>query len=347
MKDYIQMTNDVFSKIEEQKAAAKKRNLKLKKAGAAAGCLCAAAVIAVAVFASPRSDPGANVSTENVSGTVSASSNDLTTTTQSSNPHSVSGSDNTEVSSPGGPETSSPGGPDVSSPGTSTQPPDNRPEELPQHTADRLPLVVHDGRLYIYSAEYTGERNQEIKKLFETCLGRTTGNTDDDMTEAELVRCENLTSDLRGEVYTLKGYPESFRLCVVLDGQDRTIILEALVNAGIVKGSQLFEDMLGLSNKAGVFCWEGGDISDVKPADDDFERFMDALNEGRFESIEEICPDLYKRSDATIYMKLEDGTFFRLRLYAGGYVVYPVAGLSQYVIKLSPDVFDPVFNALQ
>ena len=237
--------------------------------------------------------------------------------------------------------------------------------ELPTNTDgvefDMIGLFIYQGRIYTQAAWYYNDDAQYIKEnLVGERIGFAKGNINEWSTQDEYAT--EFAGSAHGYVYTVKGYDESFRLCMTEsytddDGNDIQWVnfYERLNGIGLGHGHNLFEDRLHLSDNWSHVKYQRNDdwhysrnnFNDLTGVtDDDIAVFINAMYDGMFENVHETFDinDFYKNGNQThLYVYMNDGTVIELRLFEGGYVGYQHLGW--YFVKIPGEAFDTVFNA--
>lgn len=220
---------------------------------------------------------------------------------------------------------------------------------------DMIGLVVYKGGIYTQAESYYGEEAEAMQSLVGERLGRASGSIDEWSTQDEYA--EEFASTYEGDVYSVKGYDEDFRLCVCQyiesdGGRMRWIqFLERLNGIELTCGADLFEDRLRIGGRISSVQyqshedWNMGrnafyDLEDMQA----LEPFLAELDAGEFENLWLTDRDFYRSgANAHLYLRLEDGTTVELRLAEGGYAGYQHLGW--YFVKMPGAAFDAVFEA--
>ena len=343
MKNYHEMANDVFRRAEEERQAIRRKH----RVAAATGIpvLCTALALAITFWPkasqSPQTDPvhldqsqSAVMSKPNMTEpTVSFGQLPETQTNQS-----------------------------TYSPQTQTDallhiPAIELPEPVDNVELDMIGLVVYKGGIYTQAADYYRSDAEALRGLVGTFLGRAVGNIDEWTSQDEYA--EEFASTLVGDVYTVNGYSPDFRICVVaetLDADGTPIqwmqILERLNGIDVSTGADLYANRLHMEGRiTGIRCQSFEDWDNARTifrpleAADSMDAFLEALNDGELQYVYEDDHYFYRntRSQAFLYLELDDGTAIPLRLIEGGWVGY--GPMPWYFVQLPTEVFDPVFEA--
>lgn len=165
------------------------------------------------------------------------------------------------------------------------------------------------------------------------------------------------------EIYTLKGYPSSFRLCAYRAIEEESgvtseelLILENLHGITLKTGKDLLEDRLRIPGN-----WKKAEIQSAMAGEENppvreipaelteaflkemcRSPFIDIKKKGRASNV-----DFHDEHETLAYIgfTMEDGTRAAFYLMDGGYVAY--YGLSQYPIQVSGQVFFDILQACQ
>lgn len=209
--------------------------------------------------------------------------------------------------------------------------------------SDMIGFFIYGGRMYTQTTIYAdsslrGER-----------LCTVTGDIDEWSGADEYVEG---ASSVAGDVYAVKGYDTSFRLC--MDGPDGLIeFYECLSGLALQSGQDLFGDLLRIENYVGAYY----------ALDADWENDIDARHEldpgslDVFISLLLVSPmqdwgygsengDIYDYGydEAHLYLELADGSVVPLRLFENGCVKYD-GGAARVCAYMPGAIFDAVFEA--
>ncbi len=224
-------------------------------------------------------------------------------------------------------------------------------------TADMLAFFLYDGRMYTQLSSNTGEVGLDMVGDY---VNTATGLIDEWTPEDGYV---DLAGSIGGDFYTVKGYDPEFMLCMKREytyeyenesEAERKYDVDLFVaDSGITlgKGSDIYDDRLHLAgNYAEVKSetrdsWYYGNknVSTVAPESYGIaDRFIEALNAAEvlpFESIphSENSSPYDDKEIYHVYFIKNDGVEVWLRLFKGGYVVYP--GIRDVCVQLPDDVF--------
>lgn len=223
-------------------------------------------------------------------------------------------------------------------------PPDPMPEAPdPGVAVDMVGFFIYNGRLYTQTGQYAAI------SLRDGYVCTVTGDIDEWSGADEYVEG---ASSVAGDVYAVKGYDTSFRLC--MDGPDGLIeFYECLSGLALQSGQDLFGDLLRIENYVGAYY----------VLDADWENDIDARHEldpgslDVFISLLLVSPmqdwgrdsengDIFGHgfAEAHLYFTLSDGTTVPLRLFENGCVMYD--GSAARVCAYMPGaIFDAVFEA--
>ena len=243
------------------------------------------------------------------------------------------------------------------------------PEASDNAVLDMIGLVVYQGGIYTQtgSGSYYGESAQKIEALVGEYLGYATGTLNEWSTRNEYA--QEFASTYTGEVYAVKGYDTSFRVCIRQEvaGEDGKPvlwieILDRLNGITISKGKDVFEDRLHLKGRVVAIQWQahedwnynGGNIQDAPFGQDTWDSFLDAVDQGEFinmwmpnESFYENHPNssIFDTPNQThLILTMEDGTKVKLSLIEGGYVGYEATGW-WYFVQIPGETFDAIYDA--
>jgi hypothetical protein len=240
--------------------------------------------------------------------------------------------------------------------------------ELPNHTngieMDMIGLFVYKGRIYTQTAWYYDEEASAISGLVGERLGYAKGNINEWSKQDDYA--VEFAGSAAGDVYSVRGYDQSFRLCMkgsYTDDNGTAVhyinFYENLTHIGLTFGSDFFGGRLQLSENWKYVKYQKHDngnnalddnyvFNDLEGvADEDIAMFIRELYSGNFESAYHSNPDIYTDSKQQAHLKfyMDDNTVIEIRLIEGGYAGYHHLGWS--FVKMPSDTFDLIFNACQ
>lgn len=213
-------------------------------------------------------------------------------------------------------------------------------------TFDMAGFFIHDGRMYVQTGE-TAPAGLRGSYVFTP-----TGQIDEWSGAEEYVEG---ASSVGGDVYTVEGYDESFRLCLA-DGSGTFSLYDCLGGVTLKTGADLFETRLHLESR-----WESvsflpdeawqNNQTDYRPlalTDGEIEAFLSLLMAASMQdwSAGSENGDIFEQGFAQAHLRftLTDGTSVSLRLFENGCVTY--GGSAARVCAYLPgDIFDTVFAA--
>ena len=244
----------------------------------------------------------------------------------------------------------------------------------PNVEACRVATLVYKGR--IYTIEGTEISLEEGKVLMDKKLGVTwdlINEIRDDGTSAGYVDLESLKDFASfgegDEVYTVKGYDESFRLITYTKNEYGEFInlWECLNDFILVDGSDIFGKMNIKDNLESVTWetfnnWNYGNINEKEVIiNDTLNNFIDAMYKGipysledeelrkslfdkesNYDSIEDYF-DSNEERQKFMFLKMKDGTKVEIRLFRNGYIYY--SGLN-FAFKIDEEAFNNMWNIL-
>lgn len=215
--------------------------------------------------------------------------------------------------------------------------------------ADMLAFFIYQGRCYLqydwidHGSDLVGEK-----------VGTATGLIDE-WTPAE--GYVELAGSVSGDFYTVRGFAPAFLLCMKEEGNAVQLFV---CNNGITlyRGSELFEDRLGLSDGLKAVTYEDEDSWYDGEEDihilhnlDAVKTLIAAMDEAAFQLSDQA--DLYEeKKDGGlskelyhVYCKLDNGVTVTLRLFQGGYVTF--TGLPDACVQVPEATFDAFLAALK
>lgn len=244
----------------------------------------------------------------------------------------------------------------------------------PNIQAYRIATLVYKGR--IYTTQSVGFPLEVGKELIDKKIGVTwdlMSEIQDNGTSAGYIDLEALkdfASISEGdEVYTAKGYDESFRLITYTKNEygEYINLWECLNDFILADGSDVFGMMNIKENLVSVTWesfnnWNNGIIEEKEiTIDDTVNSFIDSMYKGTPYSLEdeslrnelfdkesnysseEDYADINEESQKFIFLKMKDGTKAEIRLFKSGYIYY--SGLN-FAFKLDEESFNNMWNKL-
>lgn len=232
--------------------------------------------------------------------------------------------------------------------------------ELPEKSniqADMVGLIVYKGKIYTQGESFQVEKASEINNLVGNRLGYAKGNIDEWSKQEEYD--EEFAGTVSGDVYTVNGYSEDFRICIkgsYEDDEGKVVdyihFYENLNGIGLNTGKDLFGDRLKLEgNWDNVKYlthenWNNGwtdynylDLSNITEID--INKFIQELYRGEF--VDLTYKDIYDKPNHHLFIYMKDNTRVELRLFEGGYVGYQPLGW--YFVKMPRETFDKLYEA--
>jgi hypothetical protein len=194
-------------------------------------------------------------------------------------------------------------------------------------------VLVYEGNVYTRSDTGTGIETDAAEALLDQNLG-TAKNLFETSSE--------IRSNLKGDVYSLKGYGTDFRLCVKQVNRNDAggtgyayEILERLNGISLSVGSDLFEYRLHLSELTEHAFYETAD-SRTKIERETWNDVLDAMDSAAFTALTESG-----EVNARLVLTMKDGTEVRLILTEGGYVGYE--NLDGYFVKIPEETINKLY----
>lgn len=232
--------------------------------------------------------------------------------------------------------------------------------ELPKESNasfDMIGLVVYKGNIYTQAERFIGESAEKVDSLVGKRLGYAKGNIDE--WSKQEAYAEEFAGTAIGDVYTVNGYNEDFRICIKgsykEDGKEEVEYIEFYENLNGISlntGKDLFGDRLKIEGNYDYIKyltqdnWDNGwpnynylDLKDITQVDID--SFIKELYNGEFVSMEN--SNIYDNPSHHIFVYMKDKTRVELRLFEGGYVGYQALGW--YFVKMPGDIFEKIYSA--
>ena len=220
------------------------------------------------------------------------------------------------------------------------------PEPMPEaasgyYAADMIGFFIRGGRMYTQTAQ-----SVDISLLGDY-LFSPTGDIDEWSGSDEYVEG---ASSVAGEVYTVRGYDEGFRLALVSGGTAE--LYDSLGGRTLTCGADLFESCLHVENYVGAYCvadadWEQETARRRELDAGALEPFIATLlaspmqNWGHDGENGDIYS--YGYAEAHLYLTLADGTTVPLRLFENGCVKYD-GSAARFCAYMPGAIFDEVFS---
>ena len=231
-------------------------------------------------------------------------------------------------------------------------------------------LFLYQGRVYRNTSLYRGDEAAAISGLIGEKVGYATGNTDGWYAQDE--SAERFPGTARGDVYSVIGHDDWYRLCMKesytdSDGNrtERVWFFEHLDDYGMTNGYDLFvfRNIMEIYNGE-ILSRNWSHVKYVRHTnwdsthpsnyiyrdlagitDEEISMFLYEVLLGQFEYVYETAGnDFYQRNhQAHLYIYMDDNTVVELRLLEGGYVGY--GHLAWYFVKIPGEAFDLIFNA--
>ncbi len=228
---------------------------------------------------------------------------------------------------------------------------------------DMIGAVVYNGNVYT-QAEYIECNDEEKTKYVNEFLG-TASNTITEGNTSYNEFDDELESNVPGDVYSVNGYSEDFRICIPKMHENSTFIafFENLNGITLYYGRDLYgEERLNLKdNYKSIFYQSNFDwlfslnnynnISDVIQ-NEEIDDFVDALYEAPFVEVnvenEKEYLEFYENKERLhLYFKMNDESTVEISLFEGGFVRYDnsVSGIVGCLVKIDNPIFEKVFEA--
>ncbi|MBQ5561315.1 MAG: hypothetical protein IIT46_16295 [Lachnospiraceae bacterium] len=243
--------------------------------------------------------------------------------------------------------------------------------ELPDSSdigaADVIGLIVYQGHIFTQAEIYLGEDAHRIESLVGEYIGTAKGNIEAWSSQDDYA--EELASTISGEVYSVNGYDDSFRICIKAEREDENQnrvlwigFYDCLNGITLTTGRDLFDERLHIIERTAAVQWQShndwnyglGNIQNTDINEDVWNEFWNAVNDCGV--INTWSPDnnmsdptsnhetIYdNQNQAHLILTMNDETVVRIRLFEGGYVGYgPLGG---YLVRIPEDVFNPLYDA--
>jgi hypothetical protein len=219
-------------------------------------------------------------------------------------------------------------------------------------SADMIGLIVYKGN--IYTQTDTQIAPEQAAALVGEKLGRTKGNIDEWSSQDEYAT-EFASSIGEGDVYSVKGYDETFRIMVYgeREGQVWAEFYECMNGITVTSGQDVF-DKLKLAGHVQAAVWEtyeswnnGSHVYRSLPLAEPLDDFITALNAAKpieQKLLQEKLNIFNSVEQKFLLLQLDDHTEIRLRLFKGNYVMYHNAHV---FFQMDEQVFAALWNSLE
>lgn len=226
---------------------------------------------------------------------------------------------------------------------------------------DMIAFIIYKDKMYERTESFKGQKVIEINNLVGNKVGYAKGDIEEcfNLEECDEEFPKDFSGSVSGNVYTVNGYSEDFRICIKGNYKDDNgnIIeyidfYENLYGIGLNVGKDLFEDRLNLKgnwHNVKYFThheWISGwpdynclDLTNIMKSDID--KFIQELNSSEFVDLTD--KNIYDNTNRHLYIYMKDNTSVKLKLLEGGYVGYEE--LNGYFVKMPGAIFDKLYEA--
>lgn len=319
MKNYDEMANDVFRRIDEYKVEQKRKRRVITRAVSSLGCVCLVAFMGFGVWQSGILGPP-DVIGHNESDDTSLNTPIITEYAIYTNAIKL-------------------------------------PENTSDVEMDMIGCLVYKGKVYTQSTDFYTYDSAIAEQLVGEYVGEAKGTLDEWSSQEDWAT--EFASTYSGSVYKVNGYSEDFRLCIYMNSGDEQWLqfLDNYDGIGLNTGADLFEERLHIiGNVESVtykthYDWNKGDTSIYQDLTDvteeQFKDFLTELCNSPFELIDHINNSNFYQAETQghLYLNMKDGTLVELRLIEGGYV--GCQSLGWIFVKMPSELFDAVLAACQ
>lgn len=230
------------------------------------------------------------------------------------------------------------------------------PLELPETGSDvaacMTAFVIYSDRIYSES-QTLSSAEADFGGLLGDYLFTASGNIDEWSGTGDYV---DGSGSVGGDVYTVKGYDSSFRLCIPSEDGELLQLFDCLNGITLSAGAELYGERLRLAESWTALeyqthgDWNAGENRFLKPelTGEQIAAFLDELYAADFERWDAGSEngDIYdlELEQAHLYFRLSDGTTVELRLFENGRVKYDPLP-DRVLADVSGAAFDAVFAA--
>lgn len=246
------------------------------------------------------------------------------------------------------------------------------PKETGNAQACSIAWFIYQGRGYTGASFYLKEQAQYIREnLVGEKIGYAIGNIRPDRIKDKVITQDDyaipFAGNIEGDVYTVKGYDESFRLCMMggyTDDDGKYVewvnFFENVSGITLTYGSDLFADRLHLLDRwESALCENENLVSDdgiyyridivysdlVSVSNKDITAFVKELYSGTFAfGVDDPSFFGYNHKPKRLNFYMNDGTITQLFLYEGGYAMYQNMW-GWYYVEMPGKAFDRIYNA--
>lgn len=233
----------------------------------------------------------------------------------------------------------------------------NLPENTLEEAASMIGCLVYKGKVYTQSADFYTYDSAIAEQLVGEYVGKAKGTLDEWSSQEDWAT--EFASTYSGSVYKVNGYSEDFRLCIYVNsGNEQWLrFFDNYDGIGLNTGADLFEKRLHVTgNVESVtykthYDWNEGDTSNYHDltgvTEEQFEDFLTELCNSPFERIDHINNSNFYQAETQghLYLNMKDGTLVELRLIEDGYV--GCQSLGWILVKMPGELFDAVLAACQ
>ncbi|WP_294188364.1 hypothetical protein [uncultured Clostridium sp.] len=227
----------------------------------------------------------------------------------------------------------------------------------PNASYDMIGLIIYKGKIYTQAERGVGEDTIKENNLLGKRLGYAKGNIDELSKQDEYAK--EFAGTALGDVYTVNGYSEDFRIAIkgtYKDSYEKDVeyveFYENLNGIGLSTGKDLFGNKLKIDGNWDYIKyvthenWNKGyqdynylDLPNI--SDNDIDKFIKELYSGEFVDLTKT--NIYDNSSRHLFIYMKDNTRIQLRLFEGGYVGYQ--DLGWYFVKMPGEIFDKFYES--
>jgi hypothetical protein len=330
MKNYNEMANDVFRRIDEYKEKQRRKRKVMIRAVSSLCCVCLAAFIGFGVWKSViPGQPDITANNESADASINSPAADQSDDTSFNLPAEIYYAVYTD----------------------SIQ----LPEDTSDAEADMIGCLVYKGKVYTATTNFYNYDPEIAEQLVGEYVGEAKGTLDEWSSQEDWAT--ELASTYSGSVYKVNGYSEDFRLCIYVNSGDEQWLqfLDNYDGIGLNTGADLFEERLHITGNVERVTyqthddWNAGDTSNDQElsgvTEEQLEDFLTELCNSPFERIDHDSNFYETKTQGHLYLHMKDGTLVELRLMEGGYV--GCQELGWIFVKMPGESFDAVFAACQ
>jgi len=217
---------------------------------------------------------------------------------------------------------------------------------------DLIGIIIYDGKIYTQSGFI--ENNEFTKQnLIGEYIGTAKGNININSRLSD--NMYEFSSTVKGDIYTVKGYDKSFRICIPEMNTNSGVIAfyENLNGITLSTGKDLYGTRIHLKENYIQAYQLKYDISNdiinkinySELTNDDIGQFIDALYNSPFVDFSTSNEDIFNMNIKHVSMgfKMKDETTIKIRLYENGLVYYE-GMYGKVFVQMNDSIFQKIYK---